>query len=40
MMIQIWEEFEEEITCYQLSFAITVITGLMTIYVLESYRLV
>jgi len=31
-MVSIWEEFEEELTFYQLSFTITIVAGLMTIY--------
>jgi hypothetical protein len=32
MLVDMWEEFQEEITFYQLSFTITVVIGLATIY--------
>ena len=32
MMIEIWEEFEEDIKFYQISFSITIIIGLITVY--------
>ena len=32
MLVDMWEEFEQEITFYQLSFTITVVAGLMTLY--------
>jgi len=31
-MIDLWEEFEDEISCYQTSFAISVIITLIIVY--------
>lgn len=31
-MVEIWDEFQDEITFYQLCTTITVVAGLMTLY--------